>query len=690
MSQQIKQLPWLGKFILWLSLDNEDYYQAAGDYEESFIYKIQTENPVSARLWFWLALFKSLPVFISNSIYWRGVMIKSYLKTAFRIIKKQKLFSFINITGLAVSLACCLLMLFHVKDELSYEKSYPKADRIYRAQINSQYGSTTRNWASSAPALGPMLEESFPEIESTSRISDFGTQILSYTPDKGVSRRFEENGGVFADNSFFPMFDIKFISGDVQSALEEPHTVVLTSTLAKKYFGNMDPLGQTVMNESQGNPLRVTGVIQDLPKNTHLRINYLISMLTFPTYMDFPDSFNMFDHRTWKTMNTYVLLHPNQDMDSFNAKAPAFMENFLASRPGTVEELKLQPITRIHLHSKLEGELGPNSDIAYVYIFSGAALLILLIAGVNFINLATAQSFKRMKEIGVRKVIGARKGQLVRQHLSESFLLTALSTGLAMLLLNFSIPFYNQMAGKNLTFASMMTIENIFMIILLMGLLTLTAGLYPAFFISGFQPVSSIKSKRDPRSSATVLRKGLVVFQFVISIFMIFCTLTLYRQLDFFHNQELGFDKDKLIAVRMYSDLQETAVQNFDTFRGEILRHSAVSHVALASNLFGSSMSNERLTPVSVEDNTTLPMLRFMRVDENFIETAGLELVDGRNFISSSDQNGAYIITESVAALRISILHPYTALSSRLFWSTGRPGQVLFWSKLWGMIFLKS
>lgn len=230
-------------------------------------------------------------------------------------------------------------------------------------------------------------------------------------------------------------------------------------------------------------------------------------------------------------------------------------------------------------------------------------------------------------------------------------LLTVLSAGLAMLLLNFSIPLYNQMAGKNLTFGSMMTAGNISIIVLLLGLLTLLAGLYPAFFISGFQPVNSIKNTRDPRSSATVLRKGLVVFQFIISIFMIFCTVTLYRQLDFFHNQELGFDKDKLIAVRMYPDLRETAVQNFDTFKSEILRHSAVSHVALASNLFGSSLSNERLRPVSIEDKSSLPMLRFMRVDENFIETVGLELIDGRNFIPPSDQNGAYIITESVAAV---------------------------------------
>ena len=647
MKKSKKSLPWLGQFILWFFLDYEDYYQAAGDYEESFLYRIQKGNLARAKLWFWLALFKSLPHFFSSSIYWKGVMIKNYLKTALRIIRRQKLYSFLNIMGLAVSLTCALLILFHVKDELSYEKNFPKANRIYRVQTNSKYGSDFRNWAPSAPAIGPALEEYFPEIEMSARIRYLGTQILSYTPVKGDRRRFEERGGFCADDSFLSIFNLDMIAGDPDSALLEPHTVVLTATLAKRIFGNEDPLGQVLTNESRGQPLRVSGVIPDFPRNTHLQINYLISMPTFAIYMGWPELFN---HRTWKAMYTYVLFHSSRDITSFYEKAPEFVAHFHSASPEREEEIVLQPIREIHLRSKLVQEMGPNSDVVYVYIFSAAAFLILIIAGVNFINLSTAQSFKRMKEIGVRKVIGARKGQLIKQHLGESFLFTVLSTGSAVLLLNLILPFYNQLTGKSLVFGSLITVDNILLVFCLMILLTILAGFYPAFFISGFRPVSSIKGVRDPRSSAKLLRKGLVIFQFAISIFMIFCTITLYRQLYFFHNQDLGFDKDQLVAIRMYSDFWQAAAGRTDAIKNEILQHSAVSQVALTSNLFGTSYSNERLTPVSVEDKSTLPLLRFMRVDDDFLETAGLELVQGRNFDKSSDQKGAYIINESVAA----------------------------------------
>jgi putative ABC transport system permease protein len=573
-------------------------------------------------------------------------MLKNYLKIALRVIRRQKLYSSLNIIGLAVSLTCCFLILLHVKDELSYETSFPKADRIYRVQVNSKYGTNFRNWAASAPALGPMLEESFPEIETATRLLGLGREILSYQASQGTIRRFEETFGFLTDPSVLTMFDLEFISGNSQTALKEPHTIVLTSTMAKKYFAHEEPLGNTLMNESQNQSLEVTGVIQDLPKNTHLRIDYLVSMPTFATYMGNADLLN---HRTWKAVYTYVLLQPYQNKENFDSKAPEFMKSFLSERPGRHEELSLQPIRMIHLHSKLEGEIGPNSDIAYVYIFSGAAFLLLLIAAVNFINLSTAQSFKRVKEIGIRKVVGARKGQIIKQYLGESLLITAVSTVFTLILLNFTLPFYNQMTGKDIAIKDIAQIQNIAFLLLLMGTLSLLAGLYPAFFASRFQPVHTLKSTKSPHSSATRLREGLVIFQFIISIFMIFSTITIYRQLVFFHNQDLGFDKDKLIALRLYGDLRRKTVQNTDALKTEILGHSGVSHVALASSLPGTPFSNERLTPVSVSDKNTLPMLRFLRVDEDFIETAGLEIVQGRNFDRVADQKSAYIISESVA-----------------------------------------
>ena len=552
-------LPKGGKAVLWLFLDYEDYYQAVGDFEESYRYRSQNKNKAGATIWFWSMLLKSLPRFISDFFYWRVVMLKNYLWTAIRIIRKQKLYSFLNIVGLAVSLGCVLLILFHVKEELSYEKNFPKSDRIHRVQTNSKYGSNFRNWAPSAPAIGPALEESFPEIESSARIKNMGRQILSFTPAKGEPRRFEEAGGVCADNSFLSMFDLEMAAGDPQSALSDPHTVVLTASLARKYFGNQDPLGQSLVNESRSQPLKVTGVIPDFPKNTHLQIDYLVSMPTFPIYINWPEALN---HRTWKTMYTYILFRSQEGAAAFSDKATRFMTNFHTDAPRE-EEIVLQPIQNIHLHSKLEQEISANSDVAYVYIFTTAAFLILIIAGVNFVNLSTSQSFKRMKEIGMRKVIGATRGQLVKQHLCESWLFIVLSTALALLLINFALPFYSRLTGRALTFGNVLTLDNILLVSSILIVLTVLAGLYPAFFISSFQPVSSIKGTRDPRSAAVLLRKGLMVFQFVISVFLIFCTITLYRQLDFFLHQDPGFDKDRLVAVRMYPEFTRASANKW-------------------------------------------------------------------------------------------------------------------------------
>jgi putative ABC transport system permease protein len=639
-------IPAPGKALLWLFLNEEDYRQIAGDFEESYRYRATTQGKAKAVLWFWLLLFRSLPGFIWDSIYWKGTMIKNYLKIAFRVVRRQKLFSLLNIAGLAVSLTCSFLIFLHVKDELSFETDFPKANRLYRLQTNSQYGSTFRNWGASAPALGPILEETFPEVEKTARIRGLGREILSYQPSQGAIKRFEERGGFIADQSIFEMFDLEFLGGDPRTALEEPFSVVLTESLAKKYFAEENPIGKTLLNESREQPYQVKGVIPDMPKNTHLKIDYMISISSFVKIMGFPEALT---HRTWKAFFTYVLLRPNQSPESFNAKTPAFMKSYHSDSPGREEEILLQPIRKIHLHSKLEGEIGANSDIAYVYIFSGTALLLLLIAAANFVNLSTAQSFKRTKEIGIRKVVGARRGQVIKQYLGESLLITALSAGFTLVLLYFLLPFYDQMTGKSLTFGDIAQTQNVVFLLLLMGILGLLAGVYPAFFASGFQPVNTLKTIGDPRSSTTRLRKGLVIFQFVISIFMIFSTITIYRQLVFFHSKDLGFDRDKLVALRLYGEFRQDFLANTDALKTEILRHSAVSQVALSSNLLGSSFSNERLTPISVADKSTLPLLRFMRVDEDFIETAGLEIVKGRNFDKASDQKGAYIIAESVA-----------------------------------------
>jgi putative ABC transport system permease protein len=648
-TQRKSILPFPAKILLWLFLAEEDYDQAMGDFEENYRARIAGEGAVRARAGFWLVLLKSLPMFAWDSIYWRGVMIKENLKIAWRILKKQKLYSFLNITGLGVSLACLLVILFHIKNELGYETGFPKADRIYRVQTDSQYGSTTRHWAPSAPAMGPELEKYFPEIEATARLMPVGPQILVYRPPQGPPGRFEERGGFLAETSALSMFDLEFLRGNPEKALQEPSTAVLTSSFARKYFGDADPVGKTLINETRNKPLLVTGVIRDIPRNTHLTFDYLISMPTLVPWTGFPPE--ILEHRTWKGMYTYVLLRPGQSLEDFDARAAGFMKNFHAEQPSRVESIRLQPIRRIHLHSKLEGEAAPNSDITYVLIFSAAALLILLIAVVNFVNLATAQSFKRSKEIGIRKVVGARRGQLVRQHLGEAALMTGISTVVALIILNFSLPLYSRLAGTQVSLRNTLTPAHIGFLLVLIAALSILAGLYPAFFASGFKPVGAIARTRDPRSSAVLLQKGLFVFQFVVSAFLIFSTIIMSRQLTFFHRADLGFDNKNLIAVKLYGEFREKAGSAPGPLKEEIRQHSAVTGVALTSNLFGLPFSNERLTPVGTPDKNTLPMLRFLRVDEDFIRTAGLTIVQGRNFDAGSGQQTAYIISESTAAV---------------------------------------
>jgi putative ABC transport system permease protein len=648
-TQRKSLLPFPAKVLLWLFLADEDYDQALGDFEENYRARIAGEGAVRARAGLWFSLLQSLPMFAWDSIYWRGVMIKENLKIGWRVIKKQKLYSFLNITGLGVSLACLLMILYHVKSELGYESGFPKADRIYRVQTDSQYGSITRQWAASAPAMGPELEKYFPEIETTARLMPVSTQILVYRPVQGPPRRFEERRGFLAETSALSIFDLEFIKGNPETALQAPATAVLTSSFARKYFGGEDPIGKTLINETRNRPLLVTGVIRDVPRNTHIAFDYLISMPTFVPWTGYPPE--ILEHRTWKGMYTYVLLRRGQTLERFEAQKASFMKAFHAERPTRIESVRLQPIRRIHLYSKLEGEIAPNSDIAYVFVFSGAAFLILFIAVVNFVNLATAQSFKRSKEIGIRKVVGARRGQLVRQHLGEAALLTGISAVLGLLILNFFLPFYGRLAGTDVSLRNVLTPTHAGFLFLLLAVLSILAGLYPAFFASGFSPIAAIGKARNPRASAVLLRKGLVVFQFVISIFLIFSTITMSRQLTYFHRAGLGFNKENLIAVNLCGDFRETALRESRTLKEEIRRHSGVTGVALTSSLFGTPFSNERLTPVGTPDKNVLPMLRFIRVDEDFIRTAGLTVVRGRDFDAGSDQKSAYIISESTAAI---------------------------------------
>ncbi len=577
-------------------------------------------------------------------------MLKNYLTIAFRTFRRQRLHSIINITGLSVGMACSFLIMLHVKDELSYEKCYTNADRMYRITIDSQYGDGRMHWAVGPPLLAPAMQTFIPEIEEYARFRYIGETVLSYWPEGGKVKRFSEEGGYFTDASAIDMFDLQFIYGDPVSALTNLGSIVLTATMAEKYFGDENPVGKTMMFDGFGVPATVTGVIKDRPSNTHLQFDYLVPFELFITYT----SERAINSRTWKAVYNYVLVNEQSSVEDVSSKLFNFMINYYQGT-GTEEEIlakrtiHFQPIGDIHLHSNLEQKMGPNSDITYVYVFSFVAVLILVIAGINFVNIATAQAFKRMKEVGLRKVLGAQRKQLIGQFIGEVIFLTVTAALLSMLLLYIVMPYYNAISGKELYFGQIFESENIMLLLAIIVALGVLAGIYPAFFISQFKPVFALRGLKNPGFTTSIMKKGLISFQFVISIFLIFSTITIYKQLIFFETSDLGFNKEKILAVELYGDVQRSGRENVDALKAELLQNSAIASVSLASNLPGRRFSVEFLRPVNAAEDEQLPSMRFIRVDEHYLETLDIVLKEGRNFQRKASFSLEFLINETAA-----------------------------------------
>ena len=556
-------------------------------------------------------------------------MLRNYFKTAWRNLWRHKTFSAINIFGLSLGIASALLIIFHVKEELSYDRGFVKSDRIFRV-TQEGLGDDTRHWAATSPPLAFSLQQQFPEIKTTARFyRPYPNQVLSYTPLKGEVKRFEETGGFFADSGAAGMFDIPFTRGNPENALSGTDAIVISEEMAKKYFADEDPIGKTIVDDQGKVSLRVTGVFKSYSFNTHLRFDYLLSM---PTILHYQDRASL-ENRTWNAFYTYVLINKNSSKQQLEARLPDFTAKYFA-KPGEADRtsdadtrLNLQPISSIHLHSKLEKEMYANSDIAYVYIFSIAALFILLIAAVNFINISTAQAFNRMKEIGLRKVIGGTRWQLIKQFLGESLLITLLATVLAVILFRWSLPFYNNLTSQHLRFGQLFTLTNIGFLLLLVLVIGLLSGFYPAWFVANFNPISSLKGKKVTGSSVNTVRKSLIVFQFVVSVFMIFSTLIIYRQMRYFHEKDLGFDKEQLIAVTMYENMW----QHYPALLNDIRKNKSIADYAVASTLPGQRFSMQHFAPLSADPDADLGS-RAMWGDERLLPTLGVPLVAGRNF----------------------------------------------------------
>jgi len=579
-------------------------------------------------------------------------MFRNYLKVALRNLWKQKTFSAINIIGLATGLCCFLLIAMYVIDELSYDRFNEKADRIYRVSSDIRFNGNTMHFTQTPDMMGEVLKKDYPEIETYTRLFvNSGNKLVK----KGSEFINEVNVG-HVDSTFFDVFTISALHGNTKTALDEPNTVVLTKSTALKYFGTTDVLDKTIeTNDNNSTVYKIKAVVNDVPKNSHFRFDFFFSM----------DNVNYsWGQHLSNNFHTYLLLKPDVDAKAFEKKAmnqyvekyvlPAAkqfmeigsMEDF--EKAGNFLRYSLTPLKEIHLYSDRNYELTPAGNIQYVYIFSAVALFILLIACVNFMNLTTARSANRAKEVGIRKVLGTERKGLIVQFLSESTLMVILAMIISLGLTYAVLPLFNDVASKEMTFGSLLSPVVLPLLIVLPFLVGLLAGSYPAFYLSSFRPIMVLKGRFGNKRGT--LRSALVVFQFATSIILIIGTIVIYRQLNFIQTKELGFKKDQVLIVNDAYALGN----NVTAFKNDLLQLPGVESGTLSAYLpvSNSSRSDNTYSSTPVMDSKSGFNMQAWDVDYDYLKTMGMTIAKGRNFSKEfgSDSSGV-IINETTAKI---------------------------------------
>ena len=572
-------------------------------------------------------------------------MFHNYLKIALRNLWRHKAFSAINILGLAIGLATCLIILLFVTHELSYDRYHEKADRIVRVIFRGSFQGAQIREGSVMPPTARTLLADYPEVLAATRIQHGGAPMVSYG-----TKSFKEAGFAYVDANFFGVFTLPWLQGDPQTALAQPHTMVISRTAAQKYFGQADPIGKVLHLKTWKQSYRVTGVINQVPANSHFHFDFFASMASVA---DAKSS-------SWMTSNyyTYLVLPAGYDYKRLEAKLPQVVEKYMGPQvqqafgmnlsqfrqKGNDIGLFLEPLTAIHLHSDVTNDLEPHGDLRSVYIFGAIAVFMLLIACINFMNLSTAGASRRAREVGIRKVLGSVRGELVRQFLLESILVTLIALMLAVGLVQLALPVFNGLAGKELVLnlaAHPVLVPGLLLFGLVVGLL---AGSYPAFFLSAFQPVAVLKGRFTSGKNSVSFRSSLVVFQFFVSIALMISTILVYQQLQYIWNKDLGYNKEQVLV------LPETWVlgKQEEVFRNKLLQDPRVLRVSASGYLpAGPSYGNNNM--VYTEDNPSklVKNLKY-EVDPQYIPTLGMHLAAGRNFSRElASDSAAVILNES-------------------------------------------
>lgn len=576
-------------------------------------------------------------------------MFSNHLKITLRNLRRQPLYTLLTILGLAIGIASCLLIILFVQDELSYDQFHVLKNRIYRVNMGMREDGRATNMNGSI-AAGPSLAGEFPEIERYVRFRKFGwneKRVVAYK-----DRRFYESRFMLADSTLFRIFSFPLAEGDPDRALVVPHSIVMTSSIARKYFGNEDPMGKKVSIDQNNNgtfvDFTVTGVAEDLPLNSSIRFDLVGSMSSETA------SFNPW---SLESIFTFVLVRPGVDMLALEAKLPAFLERRLGRK--TTRSLHFQPLGDIRLHSDLNGKMEIPGDAATVYVLSAVTVFVLLIACINFVNLSTARSSRRAREVGMRKVLGAQRPQLIRQFIGESTLLAAASVAVGLVLAEGMMPVFNRISEKKLSLISILTPVGIGLIVALIAVVGVLAGSYPAYVLSSFRPVSVLHSGSGGKSGgAALLRKGLVIFQFTISVVIMICTGIAYFQMNYVRTMDLGFQREQMLVLPLNNQIRAQV----DGFKQELRSNSKVLGVSYLEEVPGRAGNGAGF---KLDDHEMSGAYR-MFVDEDFLKTFGVTLVAGRDFSRDrpADKTESFIVNEALVRAQ-GIRSPEEAVGKR-------------------------
>lgn len=573
-------------------------------------------------------------------------MLKNYLKIAIRSLWKNKVFSSINIFGLAVGLASCLVIMLYILDESSYDKHQKDGDRVFRIASENKKDKTT--WASVAAPIAFAVKSNFPEVEQAARLmtfSDIAKMLVQYQNDKEQKQFFETNG-YYVDSTFFQIFTYRFVYGNGETALSDPNSLVISKTMSQKYFGNDDPVGKPLLINTPFGKFNYTvkAVFDDSRYKLHIPANYFLSMRN-------NDMWNWVQRQTHFIGNslffTYIKLKQESNRQLFEKKLQFFFDKQTGTETksaGISVGLFLQPLKDIYLHSSSGNEIAANGNITYLYILGSIAAFLLIIACSNFINLSTARSEKRAKEVGVRKVIGANRGLLIAQFLGESFIMCIISLLIGLVLVQLLLPLFNNLTQKNIHLFEEPSL--LFWIAALTLVTGLFAGLYPAFYLSAFKPASVLKGKITRHFSATLFRKGLVIFQFTISICLVFAAIVIWQQMDDLKNRQLGFNKEQKLILPLH-DGYLNSEKNYTALKNELLKYPEIKSITSASAYPGITNLNDMLFYSEGKTRQDNVDVHLSAVNNNFIETLGFQLLSGRAFSKEFNDSAGIIVNET-------------------------------------------